>query len=299
MPALQGLSGLYPDPQDTTDYMDEGVLEARAAPGTPVSDHSEYGSQYNGYSGTIPTESPFSPMSVYDGWAGMDPEFGWASDNIYPERGREDDATPTTHASPYPRGIIQQSWDAPNAAALNGSQMQQLHGPDLGGVYFYINTAPSGHEEETDYTTDRYDAPNENYLSSDLAGQLRGANSANASTGGGSRGGSNADTTQGYGQLNTLPEFQRGHSIRRVQHDRMPWDFTNTHGEQDVPFYGRHPVEQMPLDGPDSPYFESGDIDGANIVWEGRIGDPTPYQQPAEPTIAPAPVQTEDVYAWG
>ena len=298
MAALQGLSGLYPDPQDTTDYMDEGVLEARAAPGTPVSDHSEYGSQYNGYSGTIPTESPFSPMTVYDGWAGADPDF--MTTDVYRMPGREDDVTPTTHASPYPRGIIQQSWDAPNAAALNGDQMQQLHGPDLGGVYFYIQTAPAGHEEETHYTTDRYDAPNENYLATVLDGQLKSSSgSSNASTGGGSRGGSNADTTQGYGQLNTLPEFQMGHSIRRVQHDRMPWDFTNTHGEQNVPFMGRHPVEQMPLNGPDSPYFEAGDIDGANIVWEGRIGDPTPYQQPVEPTIASAPLQSEDVYAWG
>ena len=43
MPALQGLKGLYADPQDLTDYMDEGVLEARANP--VVAEHGEYGSQ--------------------------------------------------------------------------------------------------------------------------------------------------------------------------------------------------------------------------------------------------------------
>lgn len=295
MAPLQGLSGLYPDPPDTGQYMDEGVLEARAAPGTPVSEHSSYGVQALGYSGTIPTESPFSPMPVYDGW-GNNPDFAGRE---YRVPGEADDKTPTTHSSPYPRGIIQQSWEDPNAAARVGQQLNQLHGPELGGVYFYTRATPAGHEEETDYTTDRYEAPNENYLAQLTENQLKtGWSNGNASTGGGSRGGSNADTTQGYGELNSLHEFQMGHSIRRVQHDRMPWDFTATHGEQNVPFWGRHPIEQMPLNGPDSPYFEAGNIDGANIPWEGRIGDPTPYQQPAEPTIAPTPVQTADVWAW-
>lgn len=295
MAALQGLSGLYPDPQDTTDYMDEGVLEAHAAPGTPVSDHSEYGSQYLGYSGTIPTESPFSPMSVYDGWSGSN-DFPMNTFNV---PGDEDDHTPTTHASPYPRGILQMSWASPDEAALNNVQAQELHGPDLGGVKFYQMTAPAGHEEDTHYTTDRYDAPNDNYLAPEAAGQLK-PGWGNTGTGGGGKssgGGSNADVTQGYGELNTLPEFQMGHSIRRVQHDSAVFDYTNTHGEQNVPFQGRHPVEQMPFDGPDSPYFESGSIDGANVVWEGRIGDPSPYEQPAEPAIGPA-LTSQDVWAY-
>ena len=114
---------------------------------------------------------------------------------------------------------------------------------------------------------------------------------------GGGHGQGNADTTQGYGVLNSLPEFQMGHSIRRVQHDTAHFDFTNTHGEQDVPFQGRHPVQQMPLDGPDSPYFDNGSIDGANTPWEGRIGDPSPYVQPVEPTIGTAP-DSSDVFAW-
>jgi hypothetical protein len=298
MAALQGLSGLYPDPQDTTDYMDEGVLEARAAPGTPVSDHGEYGSQYNGYSGTIPTESPFSPMSVYDGWSGSNEFINAALAPGFDRSGEEDDKTPTTHSSPYPRGIIQMSWDDPDAAARVGTQLETLHGTDLGGPFFYNWNSPAGHEEETHYTTDRYDAPNDNYLSPEIPGQIKTGN--NSGTGGGGKasgGGSNADTTQGYGQLNSLPEFQMGHSIRRVQHDTVHFDYTNTHGEQNVPFMGRHPIEQMPLDGPDSPYFEMGNIDGANTPWEGRIGDPSPYEQPAEPTIGPALV-SNDVWAY-
>jgi hypothetical protein len=291
MAALQGLSGLYSDPQDTTDVMDEGVLEARAAPGTPDAEHGQYGSQSDGYSGTIPSESPYSPMTVYDGWDRADTlAYGGLG---FPEAGQEQDRTPQTHASPYPRGIIQQSWDNPNALAVYGEQQTELHGPELGGSAFYNGFSPVGREEVTHYTTNDYVAPNENVLSSDVAGQLRGGwpNGANG------HGAGNADTTQGYGVLNTLPEFQAGHSIRREQHDSVHFDYTNTHGEQEVPFMGRHPVQQMPLDGPDSPYFEAGDIDGANVVWEGRIGYPTPYEQPSEPTIIAATEQP-DVWAW-
>jgi hypothetical protein len=307
MAALQGLSGLYSDPQDTTDVMDEGVLEARANP--PDSDHQEYGVQYLGYSGSVPTESPFGPLAVYDGWdSGDAAAFGPTQSTQYGMRGYGEgyDETPTTHASPSPRiGLSSMlSWDNPNGAAEVGIQGTELHGPDLGGVEFNLLHDPTGREEVTNYTTNNYVAPNENYLAEDIPGQLKsasavamggGAGAGGSHTGGGG-GGSNADTTQGYGVLNTMPEFNSGHSIRREQHDRMPWDFTATHGEQDVPFMGRHPVQQMPLDGPDSPYFEMGDIDGANVPWEGRIGDPTAYLQPSEPTISPQPLPQADYY---
>jgi hypothetical protein len=286
---LQGLTGLYPDPQDTTDVYDEGVLEAKANPLDP--DHSQYGAQTLGYSGTVPLQSPYGPMAVYDGYSADDSSvYGGMG---YPVQGRALDETPVTHVSPYPRGIIQQSWDDVDALGRVGDQLSGLHGPDLGGPKLFLGHAPAGHEENTHYTTDDYVAPNENYLSADVPGQLKG----NGGKGNGGYGGGNADPTQGYGVLNTYEEFNAGHSIRRVQHDRMPWDFTNTHGEQDVPFWGRHPVEQMPLDGPDSPYFEQGSIEGGLIPWEGRIGDPTPYVQPAEPTIAQA-ANTPDVWAW-
>jgi hypothetical protein len=292
MAALQGLTGLYADPQDTTDFMDEGVLEARANP--LVSEHGEYGSQSDGYSGTIPAESPYAPMMVYDGWTAEDASQYESVRHGYDARGEMIDKTPGTHAAPWPRGIIQQSWDHENALAAVNDQRLQLHQPDLGGPRFYNGNSMTGHEEETHYTTNDYIAPNENYLATVTEGQLKGP----ASHGSSGYAGGNADPTQGYGVLNTLPEFNAGHSIRREQHDSVHFDYTNTHGEQSVPFMGRHPVQQMPLDGPDSPYFEQGDIDGANVVWEGRIGDPTAYQQPVEPTIAATPPQAMDVYAW-
>jgi hypothetical protein len=296
MPALQGLSGLYPDPQATGDYMDEGVLEAKA--NTPDPEHGQYGSQSLGYSGIDPTENPYGPFASYDGWA-YNADYSGMEYNVY---GSADDKTPDKHIAPWPRGIQQPSYDDPDAYVLVGEQLQALHGENMGGVYFQIYNSPGGHEEQTDYTTDRYDAPNESYLAREQAGQLKaGSGYGGGRAGVGNAGGSNADPDQGYGVVNSIPEFAMGHSIRRVQHDRMPWDFTLLKGEQDVPFPARHPVQQMPLDGPDSPYYAMGSIDGANVPWEGRISDPTAYQQPAEVTVAPAPSasSSSDVFAWG
>jgi hypothetical protein len=287
MPRLQGLTGLLPDPQDTTDVMDEGVLEARHNDLDP--EHGEYGSQSYGYSGTVPSASPFSGQGVYEG---SDPDPGYSGLEA-PSRGVPLDRTPTSHRAPWPRGIVQFSNDSPDALSVAGKQIAELHSPDFGGPRVYNGNSLAGHEEETHYTTDRYDAPNENYLSPEVPGQLRG----NGGRTGGGYGGGNSDTTQGYGVLNDNPEFKMGHSIRRVQHDTVHFDYTNTHGEQNVPFQGRHPVQQMPLDGPDSPYYDAGNIGGANIPWEGRIGDPSPYVQPEEPTIGDAP-DSQDVFAW-
>jgi hypothetical protein len=297
MANLKGLTGLYPDPQDTTDVMDEGVLEAKA--NDPNPEHGEYGSQSNGYQGTVPGESPFAGQSVYDGWDYADAnEFAHVGGFRHP--GYEQDETPDTHSSPYPRGIIQDGFaSASNPAGLEivAEQMQQVHSTSLGGAQMFNQHEPSGRETETHYTTDDYIAPNENVLSQS-PDQLRSSFGHGAS-GNSGLGGGNADPDQGYGVLNTMEEFRAGHSIRRVQHDSAVFDYTNTHEETDVPFYGRHPIQQMPLDGPDSPYFDNGDIDGANVVWEGRIGDPSPYEQPPEVTIASHAPTAPDVYSWG
>lgn len=288
MAKLGGLTGLYADPQDTVDVMDEGVLESKHNDLDP--DHSQYGSQSLGFGGIDPSQSPFASQGTYDaGFSGeyAEGDYGGAYD--------PGDLTPGGHSAPWPRGIRQFSIDAQNELADAGIQLSEMHGIEFGGTSRMVGFSPAGHEETTDYTTDRYPAPNMTNQAPGIPGQLKGS----GSWGGTGTGGGNADPVQGYGVLNTAEEFQMGHSIRRVQHDRMPWDFTNTHGEQDVPFMGRHPVQQMPLDGPDSPYYEQGDISGGQIPWEGRIGYPTPYEQPAEPVIAPASADSSgDVYSW-
>jgi hypothetical protein len=307
---LQGLTGLYGSGQENTDpsqYMDEGVLEARAAPGTATS-HGEYGSQTFGYGGTVPTDPQTDPQqTVYDGAADGDSYWGYD----FSEGGEALDRTPTTHDVPWPRGIPQEgfaSLSTPGGLEIAGAQMQTLHGTNLGGVNKNVLVAPAGHEEITHYTTDDYIAPNENILGQNI-GQLRGANGSSSGllggggSGHGNAGGSAADPDQGYGVVNTLPEFNAGHSIRRVQHDRMPWDFTATHGEKEVPFLGRHDlVGQMDFDGPDSPYFAQGSLGGPGLGVAAPMiyGDPTEYVQPPEPVILPAPSgNTDDIYAWG
>ena len=286
---LQGLQGMYGDPQDTTDVMDEGVLEAKANALHP--DHSDYGSQAIGYSGTVPLASPFAGMSSYDG--GMSGQ--GLSETFYDSAGHADDQTPSTHDATYPRGIIQPSWEAPDGEyAKAGDQLREVHGNDLGGPEFYVNTAIADNLAGTDWSVDRYDSTDDIALSG-ISGQLKGSYNSASNTG---RGAGSADVSQGYGVANTMAEFAHGHSMRFVHHDKMPTDYTNTHGEQDVPFQGRHPIQQPNWTGPDSPYFQMGDTDGAQIPWEGRIGDPTPYVQPPEPTVGPAPVDSGDVWAY-
>lgn len=293
MAPLAGLTGLYsPDPMDTGQYMDEGVLEARALP--LDSDHGSYGSQSPGLMGIDPGASPyFSGQGAYE--AGSTDEYGGTGE---PFPGKPRDRTPDTHSAPWPRGIRQFSNSEPDGLAYAGEQMAALHGDEFGGTYKYLGSSPAGHEETTHYTTERVAAPNQTIQATVTEGQLKGS----AFYGGNGHQGGNADPVQGYGVLNPTEEFQAGHQIRRIQHDRMPWDFTNTHGEQDVPFYGRHPVQQMPLDGPDSPYYEMGDISGGQIPWEGRIGYPTTYQQPSEPIVVypddSSNTGSADVFAW-
>lgn len=282
---LSGLQGMQAQDQHSQ-TMDEGVLEARAAPGTATS-HGQYGTQKMGYGGPVPAESAwYDIQSTYDHGPG-NPEFGdWGFDH-----GDEGpiDKTPDVHGAPYPRGIIQDgfaSLNTPGGLEIVSQQMRQLHGREFGGVTLNVRHDPADRQTATLYTTDRYPAPNETVLSAKMPGQNRPV--AGTLGGGGQFGSGQADTVQGYGKLNNNPEFQKGHSVRRIQHDRMPWDFTATHGEQDVPFFGRHEVRQRQLHGPDSPYFEAGDISGANIPWEGRIDFPSDYMQAPEPTTLPA-----------
>jgi hypothetical protein len=307
----QGLTGLYGNPSGSPapQYMDQGVLEARAAPGTATS-HDEYGNQSFGYGGTVPLDPPTNAsQQAYD--AGTDAEAYWGYDFFNMESPL--DQTPTTHDVAWPRGIPQGpggSLSTPGGLEIAAEQMELLHGTEQGGSYLFNRNQPTGHEETTHYTTDDYVAPNQSMLAK-VPNQIKGASQSTSGllggggSGHGNAGGSAADVDQGYGVNNTLPEFNAGHSIRRVQHDKMPMDYTLLHGEQEVPFYGRHQiVGQMDFDGPDSPYYQQGSLGGAGlgVPWEGHIGPPTEYIQPPEPETVSAPSASDtsnDVYAWG
>jgi hypothetical protein len=245
-------------------------------------------------------------QQAYDAGTGADAYWGYDFFNMESPI----DQTPTTHDTLWPRGILQEgtaSLSTPGGLEYAADQMRVLHGTEQGGSYKLNRNDPAGHEDPTHYTTDDYTAPNQSMLAQ-VPGQIKGANGSSSGllggggSGHGNAGGSAADPDQGYGVVNSLPEFNAGHSIRRVQHDTAIFDYTNTHGEQDVPFYGRHAiVGQASFNGPDSPYFAMGSIDGNAIPWEGRIGDPTEYVQPPEPTVLASNTSDDsnDIYAWG
>lgn len=287
---LQGLQGLYPDPPQPSQVMDQGVYEAKANPIHP--DHSVYGSQNLGYSGIDPVQNPYSGFSIYDSGM-MGEEYSGMS---HPEFGEEIDRTPNTHSAPWPRGIQQPSWGDPDAYVNVGIQNRAMHGIDQGGPRLLVGNQPGGRETPWTYTSDRYESPDDIVLAT-APDQLKSvANlSGNGNTG---RGGGGADVVQGYGVNNTMDEFSHGHSVRYVQHDSAVFDYTNTHGEQEVPFWGKHPTQQARFDGPDSPYYEMGDIEGGQLPWEGRISYPSEYVQAPEPTVLPAQTQSADVWAY-
>lgn len=283
MAPLAGLTGI--SGQDTpAQVTDEGVLEAHSI-GAIDPGHAQYGSDVN--------ESwPAAYGLGYQGSQyGVDVSQGQVP--YYDQPGRPLDSTPSTHQAPYPRGIIQPNLEQPGSYAETATdlaiQRDELHSQDLGGPGVTNRNSQTGKEIPSHYTTDRYDAPNQT-MQAPIPGQIASTFGTGRDTGPG-----------GYGQLNSTDEFQRGHSIRRVQHDGMPWDRSLDYAPPQ-PFWGREIIQEATFDGPDSPYGQvMGDTStGQQVVWEGRIGNPTSYVQPPEPAINQAPSYTGgDVWAYG
>ena len=285
MAPLPGIQGLTKPPNMT----DEGILSAHAAPGTATT-HSEYGDTAGqnwpaGYGAGIHGTS----YGVDINNTGQRGEHGGPAGQLI-------DQTPDVHCAPYPEtGPATMDHgtqaDINEAATARMVQRHALHGRALGAEIFTNRFSPAGRETPTNFTTDRYESPNETMLATGTPGQL-----ASAGTGGGA----SKDTTQGLGQLNPTDEFAHGHSIRRIQHDPMVWDRSLDYAPPQ-PLWGRYQLREARFDGPDSPYFEAGDTStGQQVVWEGRIGNPTAYQPPAEPLInPPSPASAgEDSWAW-
>jgi len=274
--------------------IDDGALEARANPLDPQ--HSQYGDMSKeawpaGYGVGFVGQGTYyaGDSDVPDG------EYNYPGVDYNGPPGMELlDRTPTTHGGEYPRPMATyfNTNSADEFADVN-EQIALLHYKDKGGVAANVGGALAGLEYPTDYTTDRYDAPNETVLASNIPGQIRGGM-------GGGRTGSSADTVQGYGQLNTVGEFQMGHSIRRVQHDTAMFDHTLGHGETGT-WLGKHPVGiERQFAGPDSPYDVYGDS-STGVMRAGTattLGYPTVYTTPPSPTVIPDSPGT-DVWAYG
>jgi hypothetical protein len=276
MAPLAGLYALDQPPQE----MDQGVLEAHGGPVDPT--HAHYGQSVD----------PVYPAAYGTAYRGNQygPDVNQDTGNYASGLGGLPvDLTPSTHRSPYPKGLLQPNLETPGSYAVIASQLarqrSEIHGQGLGAARYFNQFAPGGRETPVNTTVNRYDAPNATMLA-EAPGQLRQGNN-----------GIGRDTTQGYGKLNETPEFQAGHSIRIVQHDTVHFDHSLDYSPGG-PFWGRHEIAQATFDGPDSPYGVYGDTStGQQVVWEGRIGNPTAYRQPPEPTTV-QPSETQDVWAY-
>lgn len=286
MAGLQGLTGLYgAQPTTGAGQVDEGALQAydqaqqyadaHTKPGDTANQHDQYGGRYSGQgtyadnlTGQIAEFSDLPPFYVL-----ADPDAAI-------------DRTPSSHGGLYPRpgalGVMAQS-----GMEIAGEQAQGLHSSDQGGPRSVVGRAPGGHEENTAWTVDRYDAPNQNALSRNLADQVRPMSGSN---------GRSADVDQGYGVPNTLPEFQRGHSIRYVQHDELKFDRSLTGPANEGIWLGKFTQSGPSFAGPDSPYGVMGQAQG--MMTAERRGFPTEYTQPASPTVLPTSQSSgQDVWA--
>lgn len=280
MARLAGLTGLNAS-SDQIQYDDAGVLEAH---GGPV-DESHGGGDPGGLN---------YPAAYGTGWKADPyfPDYELLGENVSSAPladGVPVDRTPNSHRAPYPRGIIQTDNDLESYqrfAVDRQIQRKELHGKDLGGPKKFNHLDPAGREVESHYTTDRYDAPNTNILSDNVPGQIRG-------TGAGLKG-----TDQGFGALNDNPEFQTGHSIRRVQHDTLHWDRSlSPNAVAPQVFRGKFPVREAAFD-TDSPYEQMGDTSTGQQVMERR-GYPTPPLPPSQPVVIPSSSDgSADVWAY-
>jgi hypothetical protein len=298
MARLAGLTGLYgPQSQAAAGYRDEGALQAyeqgvqyqgaHAKPGDTAGQTwpAGYGLGYSGQ-GTY-SDNPSGQLAEFNDTP--DAQYVLIAD---PEAAI--DRTPSTHGGLWPRPEMREFTTLePDKAAVAGVQGRLLHAYNQGGVKAFIDGA-AGHEEETTWTVDRYESPDDVAMGRNSLDQTRvmGGGAGGAQTGA-------ADVMHGYGQLNSNPEFQHGHSIRNVQHDTLHFDHSLGNGtEQEGTWLPRMPVgTATTFDGPDSPYGLSGG-NRTGLMRAEKRGYPTEYTQPPSPTvqrIAPGP--QADVWA--
>lgn len=177
-------------------------------------------------------------------------------------RGEVIDRTPSVHSAPYPRHPAGEELGYLEAA----EQMRVLHGRDLGAPGLIED---AGTPYPTLLESGRYDSPNASMLAKGTPAQLRNSN----------------DVDQGDGRENGYG-FNLGRQFRRWFQDAVPRDWSTLNGGE-RPFYGRHPVWQARFDGPDSPYAWAGDTSVDMMQAPTPVTDPTPYEQPSNPTVAP------------
>lgn len=171
--------------------------------------------------------------------------------------------TPPVHSAPYPAGVEQDPCVWSEASA-------DLHGYDLGGTRLVENAAvPDLQHIESGI----YPSPQQSVLAPGTPGQIRGGRAGR-------------DVDQGDGQPNS-GTFQVGHEFYLRTTNPVPRNWSTLNGGE-RPFYGAHPSAwQARFDGDDSAYGAQGDTSVGMNLSPTPVGYPTPYESPAEPTIAP------------
>lgn len=291
MARLEGLTGLYgAQDQAAAGYVDEGALQAYEQ-SIPYKDAHAKPGDTSGQTYPAGWGLGYSGQGTYaDNVSGQIAEYTDIPYYVLPtDPEAVIDRTPSSHGGLYPRPEATQiSTLHPDEMAVIGTQARLLHGLDQGGVNAFMDGA-GGHEEETHWTVDRYESPDDVQMGRNSLGQIK-------PMGGGGHLGA-ADVVQGYGRLNDNPEFQHGHSIRYVQHDTVHFDHTLSNGSEGT-WLGRHPVgTATSFDGPDSPYGAMGD-NRTGLMRAEKRGYPTEYQQAPNPTVLQvAPGPQNDVWA--
>jgi hypothetical protein len=246
---IQGLSGLY-GPAQNVAYGETG----RPADnwGGPVDKrHGKPGDASRAAPGASPV-SPYAP-EIHRG----DPTVGG------PLPGLTRQNTPDVHSSPYPRGMTQD-------LLVAAQQMRDLHGEHLGGDDLTFLT-PNGLPYDQHLSANGglfTDSPNNSGLADKIPGQLRSGDNGN-------------DVDQGFGTKNGYG-FEFGRLMKRWFSDPVPTDYTGTSGGE-RPFLGHHRVWQNRLDN-NSQFGAAGDISVRMQMSDTPTGEPTPWEQPANPT---------------
>lgn len=246
---LAGLSGLY-GPRDPEAHgrtgRDPSMWGVPADPRHAIPGDSALGDYH--YHGTA--YGPTDPAIVGDDPA---PETG---------AGEVFDHTPNVHSAPYPNGVEQDPcvWSMAST---------ELHGYDLGGTRLVEHAAVP---DQQHIVSGIYPSPQDSVLAPGTPAQIRGGEAG-------------LDVDQGDGVANT-GTFAIGHEFFLRTTNPIPRNWSTVNGGE-RPFYGAHPSAwQARFDGDDSAYGAQGDTSVAMNMAPTPVGYPTPYQSPADPTIA-------------
>lgn len=276
MAPLPGLTGLNQIalPVDT-----QAILEQQGV----IADPSHGGPPYTGQSPQFAPPYPSSGQAAY-GPSGLESPLG---SYVLPPGDHQIDATPVTHAGPWPKGVGDGDPKGPENWEYQ-QVMADIHSQDLGAVR--ANTQLPGVDKGSYDNT--YIESEGSALLEAVPGQIKGA-------------GAGKDVIQGYGK-NDDYGYGGMHVLHRTQKDSVPYNFQWLDPSERPFIVNNISGIQPTFNGPDSPYAEQGDTTqgmGQSAQGAAVLTDPTPYEAPSSPGYDPsspdaAITGNTDSWAW-